>query len=129
MSGLPFPELPLTFFTLIKGDNVRQDTTGDVLNLMLRNTGIIDELLSASQVVKFTSDFSVFVHRFLTDGSVIGWHGSFPRGNEKCRHLSSNRFLCVCNISVSIFVCIIAKSEDTVKVRTGVPTAPSSVTV
>jgi len=43
-----------------------------------------------------TSDFSVFVLRFLTDGSVIGWHGSFPRGNEKCRHLSSNRFLCVC---------------------------------
>jgi len=94
--GLPFPKFPLTFFTLIECNDVRQDATGNVLDLMLRNTGIVDELLPASQVVKFTSDFSVFVHRFLTDGSVIGWHGSFPRGNEKCRHLSSNRFLCVC---------------------------------
>lgn len=94
--GPSIPGTPADFLALIKGDNVRQDTTGDVLDLMLWNTGIIDELLPASQVVKFTSDFSVFVHKFLTDGSVIGWHGSFPRGNEKCRHLSSNCFLCVC---------------------------------
>lgn len=90
-----------------------------MLDLMLRNTGIVDELLPASQVVKFTSDFSVFVHRFLTDGSVIGWHGSFPRGNEKCRHLSSNRFLCVCIFFVSIFACIIVKPAQAVKGRTG----------
>ena len=90
-----------------------------MLDLMLRNTGIVDELLPASQVVKFTSDFSVFVHRFLTDGSVIGWHGSFPRGNENCRHLSSNRFLCVCIFFVSIFACIIAKPAQAVKGRAG----------
>ena len=118
-SGLPFPKFPLSFLALVEGDNVGKDATGDMLNLVLRNTGIVDELLPASQVVKFTSDFSVFVHRFLTDGYVIGWHGSFPRGNRKCRHLSSNRFLCVCIFFVSIFACIIAKPAQAVKGRTG----------
>lgn len=55
--GLPFPKLPLAFLTLIESNNIRQDTPGDVLNLVLRNAGIVDELLPASQVVKVTSDF------------------------------------------------------------------------
>ena len=49
--GLPFPELPLAFLTLVEGNDVRQDASCDVLDLMLRNTGIVDELLPASQVV------------------------------------------------------------------------------
>lgn len=92
---LPLPKFPLTFLAPIEGDNIRQDTPGDVLNLMLRNTGIVDELLSASQVDLLPPIFS-FCTQVSYDGYVIGWHGSFPRGNEKCRHLSSNRFLCVC---------------------------------
>ena len=56
--GLPFPKFPLTFLTLIEGDNVRQDATGDMLDLMLRNTGIVDELLPASQVVMLPPIFS-----------------------------------------------------------------------
>lgn len=55
--GLPFPKLPLAFLTLIEGDNVRQDATGNVLDLMLRNAGIVDELLSASQVAKLPPIF------------------------------------------------------------------------
>ena len=54
-SGLPFPKLPLTFLALIKGDNVRQNAPGNVLDLMLRNAGIVDEFLSTSQVKKFPS--------------------------------------------------------------------------
>ena len=46
----PFPEFPLTFFTLVVGEDVRQDAPGDVLDFVLRNTGIIDELLFAAQV-------------------------------------------------------------------------------
>ena len=45
----PFPELPLTFFAFVVGEEVRQDTLGDVLDFVLRNAGIVDELLLAAQ--------------------------------------------------------------------------------
>ena len=47
--SLPFPELPLTFFAFVVGENVGEDAPGDVFNLVLRNTGIDDELLFAAQ--------------------------------------------------------------------------------
>ena len=37
----PFPELPLSFFAFVVGEDVRQDTPGDVLDFVLRNTGIV----------------------------------------------------------------------------------------
>ena len=49
MLSLPFPELPLDFCAFIVGKNIREDAPGNVLNLMLRNTGIVDELLLAAQ--------------------------------------------------------------------------------
>ena len=45
----PLPELPLAFFTFVVGENVEEDAPGDVLNFVLRNTGIVDELLFAAQ--------------------------------------------------------------------------------
>ena len=45
----PLLELPLTFFAFVVGEEVRQDTPGDVLDFVLRNTGIVDELLLAAQ--------------------------------------------------------------------------------
>ena len=45
----PFPELPLTFFAFVVGQDVGEDTPGDVLDFVLRNTGIVDELLLAAQ--------------------------------------------------------------------------------
>lgn len=45
----PFPELPLSFFAFVVGENVGEDAPGDVLNFVLRNTGIVDELLFAAQ--------------------------------------------------------------------------------
>ena len=45
----PLPELPLAFFTFVVGENVGEDAPGDVLNFVLRNTGIVDELLLAAQ--------------------------------------------------------------------------------
>lgn len=45
----PLPELPLAFFTFVVGENVGEDAPGDVLNFVLRNTGIVDELLFAAQ--------------------------------------------------------------------------------
>lgn len=45
----PFPELPLSFFAFVVGEDVRQDTPGDVLDFVLRNTGIVYELLLAAQ--------------------------------------------------------------------------------
>ena len=45
----PFPELPLAFFAFVVGEDVRKDATGNVLDFVLRNTGIVDELLFAAQ--------------------------------------------------------------------------------
>ena len=47
--SLPFPELPLAFFAFVVGENVREDAPGNVLDLVLRNTGIVNELLLAAQ--------------------------------------------------------------------------------
>lgn len=47
--SLPFPELPLAFLAFVVGENVREDAPGNVFNLVLRNTGIVDELLLAAQ--------------------------------------------------------------------------------
>lgn len=41
----PFGKLPLAFLAVIVGEDVRQDTPRDLLNLMLRDVGVIDELL------------------------------------------------------------------------------------
>ena len=49
MLSLPFPELPLTFFAFVVGENVGEDAPGDVFDFVLRNAGIVDELLSAAQ--------------------------------------------------------------------------------
>ena len=46
----PFSELPLTFFAFVVGENVGENTPGDVLDFVLRNTGIVDELFPAAQV-------------------------------------------------------------------------------
>ena len=46
----PLPELPLAFFTFVVGENVGEDAPGDVLDFVLRNTGIVDEFLFAAQV-------------------------------------------------------------------------------
>ena len=45
----PLPEFPLSFFAFVIGENIRQDTPGDVLDLVLRNTGIVYELFPAAQ--------------------------------------------------------------------------------
>ena len=77
--SFPFLEFPLAFFALIECNDVRQDAPGDVFDLVLRNTGIVDELLPASQVAKLPPIFQFLYMGYFTDGSVIGWHGSFPR--------------------------------------------------
>ena len=45
----PLPELPLTFFAFLVGEDVGEDAPGNVFNLVLRNTGIVYELLLAAQ--------------------------------------------------------------------------------
>ena len=45
----PLLELPLSFFALVIGEDVRENAPGDVLDFVLRNTGIVDELLLAAQ--------------------------------------------------------------------------------
>ena len=45
----PLPELPLAFFAFVIGEDVGEDTPGDVLDFVLRNTGIVDWLFPAAQ--------------------------------------------------------------------------------
>ena len=45
------PELPLAFFAFVVGEDIRQDAPGDVLDFVLRNTGIVDWLFSAAKLV------------------------------------------------------------------------------
>ena len=47
--SLPFPELSLAFFAFVVGEDIGKDAPGDVLDFVLRNTGIVDELLLAAQ--------------------------------------------------------------------------------
>ena len=45
----PLPELPLTFFALVVGQDVGENAPGDVFDFVLRNAGIVDELFPAAQ--------------------------------------------------------------------------------
>ena len=45
----PLLELPLSFFALVIGEDVRENAPGDVLDFVLRNTGMLHELLLAAQ--------------------------------------------------------------------------------
>ena len=47
--SLPFPELSLAFFTFVVGEDIGENAPGDVLDFVLRNTGIVDELLFTAQ--------------------------------------------------------------------------------
>ena len=47
--SLPLSELPLAFFAFVIGEDVGEDTPGDVLDFVLRNTGIVDWLFPAAQ--------------------------------------------------------------------------------
>ena len=45
----PLPELPLAFFAFVVGEDVGEDAPGNVLDFVLRNTGMLHELLFAAQ--------------------------------------------------------------------------------
>ena len=58
----PFGKLPLTVLTLVIGENIRQQNSGDVFNLVLRDASVVDELLSPAQAAPpkkyFAASFS-----------------------------------------------------------------------
>ena len=47
---LPFGKFPLPFLTLVEGEDARQQNSGDVLNLMLRDAAVVGELFPSAQV-------------------------------------------------------------------------------
>ena len=47
---LPFGKFPLPFLTFVKGENIRQQNSGDVLDLMLRDAAVVGELFPPAQV-------------------------------------------------------------------------------
>ena len=75
--SLPFPELSLAFFAFVVGENARENASGDVLDFMLRNTGIVDELFLTAQAgcsLRFDMKFLGAVVR----GWMISAYGKAP---------------------------------------------------
>ena len=48
---LPFCEFKLSLLAVIIGDDVRQQASGDCLDLMFRDIGLVDEFLSSAHYV------------------------------------------------------------------------------
>ena len=46
---LPFCKFPLAFLAFVKGKNVREDAAGDLLDLVLRDAGVVDEPFASTQ--------------------------------------------------------------------------------
>lgn len=93
--GFPFPKFPLSFLTLVVGENVRKDAPGNGFNGVLWNTGIVHELLFAGKVFFFPPvQYEIFRMRMCERYVVAGMAPSML--NRKCRHLSSRSHLRVC---------------------------------
>ena len=103
----PFLELPLTFFAFIVGEDVGEDAPGDVLDFVLRNTGIVDELLLAAQAgcsLRFDMKFLSCSFGFADD---LCWrHGSLLK-KRKMQALVKPWLDCVC----ILLSCIISHWE------------------
>lgn len=54
----PFFKFPLPLYALVESENIRQDTAGDGLNLMLGNVGVVDGFLSLAQRLSSVSRFT-----------------------------------------------------------------------
>ena len=77
---LPFCELSLSFFTLIESEDVRENAARDLLDFMLRDAGIVDELLRLPEivllcapVVDFEGVSGVFEMENADTGQVSAW--------------------------------------------------------
>lgn len=46
---LSFCKFPLAFLAFVKGKNVREDAAGDLLDLVLRDAGAVDEPFASTQ--------------------------------------------------------------------------------
>lgn len=83
---LPFGKFPLPFLTFVKGENIRQQNSGDVLNLMLRDSAVIGELFPPAQVAPpkkyFAAAFSRAAEEWrlerLLSSALFPSHPSFP---------------------------------------------------
>ena len=47
--GFPCRKLPLALLALVKREDVRQEASGELLNFMLRDVGVVYELLPTTQ--------------------------------------------------------------------------------
>ena len=60
---LPFGKLPLTFLAFVVGEDIRQQNSGDVLDLMLRDAAVVGELFSPAQVAPPKKHFAAAFSR------------------------------------------------------------------
>ena len=106
---LPFGKFPLPFLTLVKGEDVRQQNSGDVLDLMLRDAAVVGELFPPAQVAPpkkyFAAAFSRAaeewrLERLLSSVPLFPSHPSpFLSENENAAACQAFRPVCVCMVS------------------------------
>ena len=105
----PFGKFPLPFLTLVKGKNIRQQNSGDVLDLMLRDAAVVGELFPPAQVAPpkkyFAAAFSRAaeewrLERLLSSVPLFPSHPSpFLSENENAAACQAFRPVCVCMVS------------------------------
>lgn len=84
---LPFGKFPLTLLAFVVGEDIRQQDSGDVLDLMLRDAAVVGELFPPTQVAPpkkyFAAAFSLSaeewrLERLLPSVLLFPSHPSFP---------------------------------------------------
>lgn len=89
----PFGKFSLAFLALIKSKDVRHDTAGDGLNLVLRDVGVVDGPFSSTQVLSSVKDLrrriSLFPSRTknywdLNRQTLFPWWSSYKTEDTNC---------------------------------------------
>ena len=104
----PLPELPLAFFAFVVGEDVRENAPGDVLDFVLRNTGIVDELLLAAQAgcsLRFDMKFLRYSCGWADDLLLTAWLPSQETENAGACQASGLMGVCI------LLFCIISHCE------------------
>ena len=104
----PFGKLLLTFLTLVIGENIRQQNSGDIFKLVLRNGTVVDELLSPAQAAPpkkyFAASFSHTaeewcLERLLSFAFLFSLHPPFLIKNKNATACQAFQPVCVCMVS------------------------------
>lgn len=105
---LPFGKFPLPFLTLVKGEDVRQQNSGDVLNLMLRDAAVDGELFPSAQVAPPKKYFAAAFSRAAEEWRLERLLPSVPFSLRILPFLSENKNAAACQAFRPVCVCMVS---------------------